>query len=31
VKTVIVTGATGHLGRYVVDELARAGFDVVAA
>jgi UDP-glucose 4-epimerase len=30
-KTVIVTGATGHLGRYVVDELARAGFDVVAA
>ena len=30
-RTVIVTGATGHLGRYVVDELARAGFDVVAA
>ena len=30
-RTVIVTGATGHVGRYVVDELARAGFDVVAA
>jgi UDP-glucose 4-epimerase len=30
-KTVIVTGATGHVGRYTVDALARAGFDVVAA
>jgi nucleoside-diphosphate-sugar epimerase len=27
---VVVTGATGHLGRYVVDELARTGHDVVA-
>ena len=30
-KTVVVTGATGHVGRTVVDELARTGFDVVAA
>jgi UDP-glucose 4-epimerase len=30
-RTVIVTGATGHVGRYVIDELAHAGFDVVAA
>jgi nucleoside-diphosphate-sugar epimerase len=29
--TVIVTGATGHIGRYVVDRLARDGHDVVAA
>jgi nucleoside-diphosphate-sugar epimerase len=27
---VVVTGATGHLGRYVVPELARAGHEVVA-
>jgi nucleoside-diphosphate-sugar epimerase len=31
VRTVVVTGATGHVGRYVVDQLARAGLDVVAA
>ncbi len=27
---IVVTGATGHLGVYVVDELARRGHDVVA-
>jgi UDP-glucose 4-epimerase len=26
----VVTGATGHVGRYVVDALARAGYEVVA-
>lgn len=30
-RTVVVTGATGHVGRYVVDRLARAGFNVLAA
>ena len=27
---VVVTGATGHMGRYVVHELVRAGFEVAA-
>lgn len=27
----LVTGATGHLGRYTVDALARAGYEVIAA
>jgi UDP-glucose 4-epimerase len=26
----VVTGATGHVGRYAVDSLARAGYEVVA-
>jgi UDP-glucose 4-epimerase len=26
----VVTGATGHLGRYTVDALARAGYEVIA-
>lgn len=31
IGTVLVCGATGHTGRFVVAELARRGFDVVAA
>lgn len=27
----VVTGATGHVGRYAVDALVRAGYEVVAA